>query len=129
MDGADMLLIISASPGRGLTAGHQIESARWVEYINQTYASFFTTFIMHINRVGYEDGVNFWGGTTIHDPNGARVIRDPYFEEAPVFQEIDLNQLHRTRARIPLRRDERTALTHRELSRILIERPSLGKKR
>ena len=33
--------------------------------------------------------------------------------------EIDLNQLHRTRARLPLLRDERTALVQRELNRIL----------
>lgn len=36
--------------------------------------------------------------------------------------EIDLNQLHRTRARLPMLRDERTALTQRELNRILNDR-------
>jgi len=33
--------------------------------------------------------------------------------------EIDLRQLHRTRARLPLLRDERTALVQRELSRLV----------
>jgi NAD+ synthase (glutamine-hydrolysing) len=33
--------------------------------------------------------------------------------------EIDLNQLHRTRARLPLLRDERTALVMREMERIV----------
>jgi hypothetical protein len=35
--------------------------------------------------------------------------------------EVDLNQLHRTRTRLPLLRDERTTLTMRELGRILGE--------
>jgi len=34
---------------------------------------------------------------------------------------LDLNQLHRTRARLPLLRDERTALVQRELQRILAQ--------
>jgi hypothetical protein len=36
--------------------------------------------------------------------------------------ELDLNQLHRTRARLPLLRDERTALVQRELMRINSEK-------
>jgi len=32
---------------------------------------------------------------------------------------LDLNQLHRTRARLPLLRDERTSLVQKELERIL----------
>jgi hypothetical protein len=33
--------------------------------------------------------------------------------------EIDLGQIHRTRARLPVLRDERTELTARTLARIL----------
>jgi predicted amidohydrolase len=69
--------------------------------------------------VGFEDGLNFWGGATIFDPNGARIAQGPYFEEALTMAEIDLNQLHRTRARLPLLRDERTHLVQVELNRIL----------
>ena len=119
LDGADLFLFASASPGRGLSSGPQLESARWVEHINRAYASLFTSFVAHTNRVGYEDGLNFWGGATVFDPNGELVVRGPDFEEALTLAEIDLNQLHRTRARLPLLRDERTALVMRELSRIL----------
>jgi predicted amidohydrolase len=119
LDGADLFLFASASPGRGLNTEPQLESARWVEHINQAYASLFTTFVAHTNRVGYEDGLNFWGGATVFDPNGDLVVKGPYHEEALTLAEIDLNQLHRTRARLPLLRDERTALVQRELGRIL----------
>ena len=119
LDGADMFLFSSASPGRGLNSEPQLESARWVEHINRAYASLFTTFVAHANRVGYEDGLNFWGGSTIYDPNGDLIAQGPYHEEAVTYTEIDLNQLHRTRTRLPLLRDERTNLVLRELGRIL----------
>jgi predicted amidohydrolase len=119
LDGADLLLLMSASPGRGLSVDPRLESARWVERINQAYASVFTAFVAHANRTGYEDGLNFWGGSTVFDPNGALLARAAYFQEELLMTEIDLNQLHRTRARLPLLRDERTSLVQREIGRIL----------
>ncbi len=96
-----------------------LESARWVEHINRAYASLFTDFIIHVNRVGYEDGLNFWGGSTVFDPSGRQLLKAPYHQEALTRVEIDLNQLHRTRAMLPLLRDERTGLVMREMHRML----------
>lgn len=125
-DGADVLIFSSASPGRGLSDEPLVASARWVDHINRAYASLFTTFVAHTNRVGYEDGLHFWGGAMVYDPNGEVLARAPQCEETVLYCEIDLNQLHRTRTRLPLLRDERTALVQRELSRILMQdrRPS-----
>jgi NAD+ synthase (glutamine-hydrolysing) len=126
-DGAEVLLFHSASPGRGLNDQPQLESARWVEHINRAYASLFTVFVAHANRVGFEDGLHFWGGSTVFDPNGELVAKGPYQDEALTFCEIDLNQLHRTRARLPLLRDERTALVLREMERISKGNQGLGR--
>ena len=122
LDGADLMLFTSASPGRGLTTEPQLESARWVEHINQAYASLFTTFVAHANRVGYEDGLNFWGGSTVFDPNGELLAQAPYHQEGLTLAQVDLNQLHRTRARLPMLRDERTAMVMREMQRIMEKR-------
>jgi predicted amidohydrolase len=119
LDGADVLLFASASPGRGLNGEPKLESSAWVEHTNRAYAGLFTTFVVHSNRTGFEDGLNFWGGSTVFDPNGELVVQAPYFEESLTTTEIDLNQLHRTRARLPLLRDERPELVQRELERIL----------
>jgi predicted amidohydrolase len=119
LDGADVLLFSSASPGRGLNGEPRLESSSWVEHINAAYASLFTTFVAHANRSGFEDGLNFWGGSTVFDTNGKLVVQAPYFEDALAVAEIDLNQFHRTRARLPLLRDERPELVLRELERIL----------
>jgi len=119
LDGADIMLFSSASPGRGLSDNEKLESARWVERVNQAYASMFTSFVVHSNRVGFEDGLLFWGGATVCDPNGEIVAQGPYFEEALMVSCLDLNQLRRTRARLPLLRDERTNLVRNELDRLL----------
>lgn len=119
LDGADLFLFTSASPGRGLTSEPQLATAYWVESINRAYASMFTSFVVHCNRVGYEDGLHFWGGSTVFNPDGDLLAKAPLEKEALIFCELDLNDLHRTRARLPLLRDERTALVQRELNRIL----------
>lgn len=119
LDGADIMLFSSASPGRGLTDKEKLESARWVERVNSAYASMYTSFVAHSNRVGYEDGLLFWGGATVFDPNGELLAQGPYFEEALTTVRLDLNQLRRTRARLPLLRDERTNLVRNELDRLL----------
>ena len=73
----------------------------------------------HSNRVGFEDGLNFWGGATVFDPKGERLAYGPYFEEALTVATLDFNQIRRIRSRLPLVRDERADLVHKELSRIL----------
>lgn len=113
------MIFSSASPGRGLTDREKLESARWVERVTKAYASMFTSFVVHSNRVGYEDGLLFWGGAVAYDPNGELIAQGPYFEEALTCARLDLNQIRRTRARLPLLRDERTNLTMSELQRIL----------
>jgi len=119
LDGADLLIFTSASPGRGVSAAPELASARWVDAICRSYAGLFTTFVAHSNRVGFEDGLHFWGGAGVYDPDGEVLAKGPYDEEALTLVELDLNQLHRTRTRLPLLRDERTALVQRELARIL----------
>ena len=119
LDGADLMIFHSASPSRGLDQADRIGSSRWVELVSQAYGSMFTNYIVHCNRVGYEDGKNFWGGSCIVDPNGEFVTQAPYFDELLSCAQIDLNELHRTRSRLPLLRDERPVMVQRELARIL----------
>jgi len=121
LNGADILLFSSASPGRGLNENPRLSSSQWVEHTNRAYAGLFTTFVAHTNRVGYEDGLNFWGGSTIFDPDGDLVIRVPDFTPALAVAEIDLNELQRTRTRLPLLRDERITMVQKELERIISE--------
>jgi predicted amidohydrolase len=118
LDGADLLLLMSASPGRGLSPEVALGSSRSVEIINQTYATFLTTFVLHSNRVGFEDGLNFWGGSTIFGPDGKLIAQAPYFEQTLLTATLDLHALRRVRQQLPLLRDERPGLLSRELDRL-----------
>ncbi len=84
LDGADVFLFQSASPGRGLGAEDRLETARWVDHINRAYASLFTSFIIHTNRVGYEDGLHFWGSASSTTPTAMCSPR-PYGEESSLL--------------------------------------------
>lgn len=128
MDGADIFLLQSNSPSRGIALSEQgrLTSSRWVELMNQSYASSLTSYVIHCNRVGYEDGKNFWGGSSVASPEGEFLTHGLYFDETLIVQEIDLNQLHRTRSRVPLLRDERPLLVQREIQRILAASPAIG---
>jgi len=117
MDGADIMIFTSASPGRGVTE-EVLGSAQWVENISKTYAGLFTTFVLHANRVGFEDGLNFWGTSTAFDPDGKLLAQAEYDEEGLTFAELDLAQLKRTRARLPLLRDERPEIILQTLQRL-----------
>ncbi len=118
LDGADLCLLTSASPGRGVDQP-VLESARRVETLNHLYAEQFTNYFIHVNRVGFEDGLNFWGGSTVYAPDGRLVAKAPYDEETLLLAEVDLGQIRRSRLRLPLLRDERPHLVQRELTRIL----------
>ena len=75
--------------------------------------------VIFVNRVGYEDGVNFWGGSEVLGPDGHRLVKAPYFEEALVTCKVDLAEIRRRRIIDTTLRDEDLSITLRELQRIL----------
>lgn len=119
LDGADVLLLTSASPGRGLNGEGRLESAETISRIAETYASLFTVFVAQTNRVGFEDGLCYWGGASVVGPDGRRLAQAPDFEEALLLTQIEPDSIRRARARLPLLRDERGDLVARALGRIL----------
>ncbi|HSR47045.1 MAG TPA: nitrilase-related carbon-nitrogen hydrolase [Anaerolineales bacterium] len=123
LDGAELLLLTSASPGRGLDGEGRLETARTVERIAQTYASLFTVFVAQTNRIGFEDGLCYWGGAGVVGPDGRWIAQGPDFEESIVLAEIDPDSIRRARLRLPLLRDERPELVARTLDRIMKQVP------
>ena len=119
LDGALTVLCPSSSPLRGVTDGaDQDDNARYWELITRSYAETYGLFIVHANRVGFEDGVGFWGGSGILDPFGRTVCKADYYDEAFVEGEVSHEVVRRKRTRAPLMRDEDVDLTIRELERI-----------
>jgi NAD+ synthase (glutamine-hydrolysing) len=116
-DGADILLLISASIEHGLD--EVVSTTGKVMAINRAYALLFTDFVIHVNRVGTEAGSQFFGGSTVFGPDGELIAEGPLSEAGLITTSLDLAVLRQARISLPLLRDERAALTHRELARIL----------
>lgn len=117
--GALMIITSSAGPTRGVRGKDDTlgSAASW-ELLARTVAQFNTVYLATVNRVGFEDGINFFGGSLVVDPCGNVVARGKNFDEDLVIAEIDLDLVRRARAQVPLLRDEKIELTLRELERV-----------
>ncbi len=125
MDGATTIICLSSSPGRGIMDEENLGSTTAWQKLNATTAMFLNCRVLYCNRVGYEDGVNFWGGSEAVGPNGEMTARGKILEEDFIIAEIEEGALRRERIFSPLMRDESLSITLREIQRIETERSRL----
>lgn len=118
MDGALTLVVPSASPIQGLARGDIPENAAYWQRLNAVTAESYGMFVVHANRVGFEDGIGFWGGSEIVGPSGEVLARAAYYEPDIIVAEISLAAARRKRIAAPMLRDENLDLTINELTRI-----------
>lgn len=103
LQGADILICISASPSVTRTYFETILPARAIEN---------TTFVIYANIVGNQENLVFWGGSQAYDPLGNQLIKAPYFEESMVDITLDLSKISLARANRPVIRDIRSEIYH-----------------
>lgn len=121
MDGATTLICLSSSPSRGIE-GDSLGSASAWQRLTSTTALFLNCRVLYCNRVGFEDGINFWGGSEYIAPSGDSIVRGKLFEEDFVTARVDEGALRRERIFSPMIRDENLFVTMQELQRIAHER-------
>jgi predicted amidohydrolase len=127
LDGAQILVNVSASPGRDLAAANEVglgTASSW-RLLMRTYAQLTTSFVVFCNRVGVDESITFWGGSEVIDPAGRPVFSAPLFDEGLFLVDVALEDLRRERLSLPLLRDERLELEARELTRIIAGRGEL----
>ena len=95
----DHLPVGLTGPRRG--HGSEIGTAQSYDVITRTYAQLFTAYVAYCNRVGYEDGINFWGGSRVVDPEGRLVGEPAGRDEAMPLHRLDLAALRRARIANP----------------------------
>ena len=122
MDGATTLICLSSSPGRGISEAEGLGSAAAWQRLTSTTAMFLNCRVFYCNRVGYEDGINFWGGSEAIAPSGEVTVRGNLLEVDFVLAQVDEGALRRERIFSPMMRDENMSLTVNELRRIERER-------
>jgi len=96
LQGAQLVVCISASPGlrrrffEGFCLSRAMENAVYLAYVN---------------RVGIEEGLQFWGGSRVIAPNGSVLAQCKYDVEEFQICKVDLDEVSRARAFIPTIKD------------------------
>ena len=118
-DGADYLLVLSNGPTHGLDEpGEPLSWQTWRDVLKVT-SQLQTVFVICANRVGFEDGVNYAGGSSVHDPFGRLIAEGRFLKEDLLICDLERSALRQARTFYPLLRDERLPLLSREVQRLL----------
>jgi len=128
LDGAQILINVSSSPGRDLAATNEVglgTATSW-RTLMRTYAQLTTSFVIFCNRVGIDESISFWGGSEVIAPTGAPLLSAPFYDEGVFTVDLPVADIRRERIGLPLLRDERPELQVRELQRIVRERAGLA---
>ncbi|MFI5211464.1 MAG: nitrilase-related carbon-nitrogen hydrolase [Ignavibacteria bacterium] len=99
LKGAKIIIGIACSPTR-LALNSKTKIIKNYEINSQqhrAYARLLSLYLIFCNRVGYEDGVNFWGGSEIVDPFGNVDNAAKFFDEDLIISDINLNSVRRAR--------------------------------
>lgn len=96
-DGAEIILGLAASPTRIAGQSPMLPALALNYEHHKTYARLLSSYVVYCNRVGVEDGVNFWGGSHIVSPSGDILAQAKLFEEDMILASINENEVRRAR--------------------------------
>jgi NAD+ synthase (glutamine-hydrolysing) len=115
LDGAEIVLVSAAAPARGAQSTGEVPGpaslARWERLVREI-ADEHGVFVSLSHLTGSEGGKLFVGGSVVVGPKGDVRVRAPLWDEALATVTIDLGDLTRARADMPLIADLETMLPH-----------------
>ena len=116
LDGAQCLVIVSASPARGIQPDPNGETRpasvqRWERTV-QAIAVEHGMYVVLAQLVGFEGGKALQGGSCVIGPHGEVLARAPLFEDTVLEVELSLEEITRARTETPLLSDLELRLPH-----------------
>jgi NAD+ synthetase len=116
LDGAQLIIVPTAPPARGAWPRHDdvpgpASVARW-ERLARDMADEHGVYVALVHLVGSEGGKQFPGAAMLAGPKGEVRVRGPLWDEALVLATIDLADVTRARADMPLIADLETMVPH-----------------
>jgi len=82
------------------------QQSAW-ELIQRSHALANGVYVAAVNRVGTEDGLQFWGNSFVADPFGEVIARASSIDEETLVVNCDLKKIDQTRRNWPFLRDRR----------------------
>jgi N-carbamoylputrescine amidase len=110
--GARIMIVPSASPGRGIEGGGngELESiAHWREMLRLA-AMEHGVYVIYAGLTGFEGGKGMTGSSCVIDPRGRILVQGPPAEPCIVRTDLDLREIDLARASLPLLGDLEAAL-------------------
>jgi len=104
LEGAQVLYVLSASPGREFEGAQPGNVARWGRLL-PGMAEEHGVFVVYAGLVGFEGGKGFTGSSQVVDPWGRPLAVGPILDECLVEALIDLDDVAAARAVSPLLAD------------------------
>ena len=83
----DAVLVLSNSPARGF--GEKLAIQETWEKLLSACAIYCRAHVIFVNRVGFEDGLGFWGGSCVMDPSGNILAQAPLFTPECLHVRLD----------------------------------------
>jgi NAD+ synthase (glutamine-hydrolysing) len=117
--GADLIIVISAAPGRGMAKKPEFATSHMWELMGEAISFFSTSFVLYCNRVGFEDGKAFAGGSFVFNPKGKRLVKASSIDEAMVSVDLDLEEIGAARKKWLYKRDDKPEIILQALQRIV----------
>ncbi|WP_456480631.1 nitrilase-related carbon-nitrogen hydrolase [Nautilia sp.] len=84
----DLIVVIASSPAREFKEGSLLIEEQWNALL-KSMAILSGAYVLYCNRVGFEDGLGFWGGSRVVNPKGEVEVKADYFEEQIIECELD----------------------------------------
>lgn len=85
----DIVIVISNSPARGFEDSGLLIQKQWESLLRST-ALLSGSHVIFTNRVGFEDGLGFWGGSCVVNPKAQIIKKAKLFEEEKL--KININK-------------------------------------
>jgi N-carbamoylputrescine amidase len=100
--GARILLVPSASPGRGIEGDGELASVTQWRQMLVSAAVEHGIFVIYAGLTGFEGGKGMTGNSCAIDPHGTVLVQAPAAEACIVRTELDLREIDLARASLPL---------------------------
>lgn len=113
--GVQTLYVISNSPARGVYDDELYSQNLW-DTTNKFISSNLTMNVIFVNRVGVEDGITFWGGSSVHTALGDNICQLPLIQEASETVVLENDLVRRARVNSPFYRDEKYSIMKKFIS-------------
>jgi N-carbamoylputrescine amidase len=108
--GARVLIVPSASPGRGIDNDGELGSIAQWRWMLRLAAIEHGIFVIYAGLTGFEGGKGMSGTSCVIDPRGNVLVEAPPFEPCILRCDLDLREIDLARASLPLLGDLGSAL-------------------